>query len=340
MCCDESWKGGNCPPQRSVGAQAIFFQCFLRIERELVDSVYVKAIFPFLCADLELTPCWSIATAEGEALSKAESEIPSTNDLSISQQVRYAMRKVAHAVVAITVSSPQISELRTSADATKGASTLLQAGMLASSFNTVSLDPDPIVSFNVRLPSRTYNAIVRAGEFEVSPLWSIHAAKAFESRQSNTNKTVLRSERLANERLFGFRCKWLKDKSVEVADHVIMVGKVVEVNDMPESKSPLSALVYSDGQYRLVTDSVIETLNRTKVELREKRARTKKEEKEKRAMKREERRKEALEEEEEKEEKFARMREERRKREREEREKMREERRAEKEEIDLLIASL
>ena len=299
-----------------------------------------KRIFCFKCAGLELTSYWLIATAEGEALPKEESEIPSTDDSSIAQQVRYAMRKVAHAVVAITVSDSQTSGLRTSTDASKGASASLQAGMLASSFNTVSLEPDPIVSFNVRLPSRTYDAIVRTGAFEVSPLWSIHAAKAFESGQSNTNKMLLRSERLTNERLFGFRCEWLKDKSMEVADHVIMLGKVVKVVDMPESKSPLSALVYSDGQYRLVTDSVLETLNKMKKELREKSARTKKEEKEKRAMKREERRKEALEEEKEKEERLTRKREEIRKRGREEREKMRDEKREEKEKLDLMIASL
>ncbi|MCJ1333791.1 hypothetical protein MMC10_010491 [Thelotrema lepadinum] len=258
------------------------------------------------------------------------------------------MRKVAHPVVAITVSNlPQTSEPTASTDAGEGTSPSLQAGMLASSFNTVSLDPDPIVSFNVRLPSRTYDAIVQTGKFEVSPIWNIHAAKAFESRQNNRNKMLPYLDRLTNGRLFGLKCEWLEQKSIEVADHVIIIGKVIEVVGMPENKSPLGALVYSDGQYRFATDSVVETLDRMKEEQIEQRARRKEEEKESRGRRREQRREEQLKREEEKDERLARLRDEKREREREEKQKakeerlqMRERKREEKERLDLLITSL
>ncbi|KAI4120224.1 MAG: hypothetical protein LQ347_007130, partial [Umbilicaria vellea] len=55
------------------------------------------------------------------------------------------------------------------------------AGMLVSSFNTITLSPDPYISFNIKLPSRTYAAISSHGRFHLHALnvTGIWLAQAF-----------------------------------------------------------------------------------------------------------------------------------------------------------------
>ncbi|KAJ5781759.1 uncharacterized protein N7518_010242 [Penicillium psychrosexuale] len=81
---------------------------------------------------------------------------PPTPSTSISDQVRLLMRRVPYPVAIITATDPSGSENITSF-----------RGMTVSSFSTVTLTPDPVISFNVRRPSETLNALLASRRFLV-----------------------------------------------------------------------------------------------------------------------------------------------------------------------------
>lgn len=66
------------------------------------------------------------------------------------------MRRVPYPVAIITATDP-----------TGSADTSSFRGMTVSSFNTVTLSPTPIISFNVRRPSETLTALLASGRFLV-----------------------------------------------------------------------------------------------------------------------------------------------------------------------------
>ncbi|KAN0068806.1 oxidoreductase [Elaphomyces granulatus] len=73
----------------------------------------------------------------------------------LADQVRVLMRRVPHPVAIIT-----------SSDSTTTGDRAFR-GMTVSSFNTVTLYPEPVVSFNVKTPSETLNALQSSGRFLV-----------------------------------------------------------------------------------------------------------------------------------------------------------------------------
>ncbi|KAJ5961631.1 hypothetical protein N7501_006572 [Penicillium viridicatum] len=81
---------------------------------------------------------------------------PPTLSTSISDQVRLLMRRVPYPVAIITATDPSGPEDTTSF-----------RGMTVSSFSTVTLTPHPVISFNVRRPSETLNALLASGRFLV-----------------------------------------------------------------------------------------------------------------------------------------------------------------------------
>ncbi|KAJ5898982.1 hypothetical protein N7495_003726 [Penicillium taxi] len=66
------------------------------------------------------------------------------------------MRQVPYPVAIITATDPTGAQDTTSF-----------RGMTVSSFNTVTLTPNPVISFNVRRPSETLNALLASGRFLV-----------------------------------------------------------------------------------------------------------------------------------------------------------------------------
>ncbi|KAK2808099.1 hypothetical protein FQN50_005017 [Emmonsiellopsis sp. PD_5] len=94
-----------------------------------------------------------------------ESPAPSTTTTStstsshpteISNNVRLLMRHVPHPVAIITSTDPRAPSPTTAF-----------RGMTVSSFNSVALYPEAVVSFNVKLPSETFNAIRTSSRFLV-----------------------------------------------------------------------------------------------------------------------------------------------------------------------------
>lgn len=132
-----------------------------------------------------------------------------------------------------------------------------KSSLLVSSFNTVTLHPRPLVSFNIKLPSRTYEAIKSSESFTASALYSVHAARHYsqywQKRAPWRTQKPIADEYdgyLLRSRVWGMRCRWLQEKSVEVGDHMIMVGEVVEYETPLAMREDKNALVYMDGQYR------------------------------------------------------------------------------------------
>ncbi|RDW94195.1 flavin reductase family protein [Aspergillus mulundensis] len=89
---------------------------------------------------------------------------------SLSTQVRLLMRRAPYPVAIITSTDPNppTASPPPTPTATPSSSYTSQfRGMTVSSFNTVTLTPQPVISFNVRRPSETLHALLSSGRFLV-----------------------------------------------------------------------------------------------------------------------------------------------------------------------------
>ncbi|KAI1805378.1 flavin reductase like domain-containing protein [Daldinia bambusicola] len=90
----------------------------------------------------------------------------------LSQPMRSLMRQIPHPVVVITTleNAHSIADLR---DRSKDqAPPPVPRAMTVSSFTSLSIDPVPRVTFNVSLPSTTYQALMKCGRFNAHILSS------------------------------------------------------------------------------------------------------------------------------------------------------------------------
>ncbi|KAJ5224548.1 FMN-binding split barrel-like protein [Penicillium citrinum] len=105
----------------------------------------------------------------------------STSTPSISESVRLLMRRVPYPVAIITATDPSAPS-----------DTTAFRGMTVSSFSTVTLTPHPVISFNVRRPSETLNALLSSGRFLVH-LLAPSPATATLARDFSKGNTTLAS---------------------------------------------------------------------------------------------------------------------------------------------------
>ncbi|KAF2787299.1 hypothetical protein K505DRAFT_188691, partial [Melanomma pulvis-pyrius CBS 109.77] len=185
-----------------------------------------------------------------EEITKQEKQEPQSPD-DLQRSVRHLMRHVTSSVAIITAAyvDPE---------------TKLQVplGIAVSSLNTVTLDP-PTISFNVRHPSRTLDAIRDAnGRFRVHFLDSRPAAasiadsftrgnhqQAFLERHQNAVEIALPMSpsppRILDPAVVtALECE--VSHEFTVADHIIVVAKVSSVHSQASMKNTLS---YLQGQY-------------------------------------------------------------------------------------------
>jgi flavin reductase (DIM6/NTAB) family NADH-FMN oxidoreductase RutF len=162
----------------------------------------------------------------------------------LNEAVRAAMRKVPYPVAVVTANGSD-----------KGL-----AGLTVSSFNTVTIEPYPIVSFNVKLPSSTYDAIVAKKFFRVSVVWDPATAIWFSSHRSRIGGESSGGHQplilLEKGTAFRLHCRWLQEKSVEVGDHMIIVGQVMAcrtISDWPGNG--YQPVAYGMGRYHMQWDS-------------------------------------------------------------------------------------
>ena len=126
------------------------------------------------------------------------------------------MRDIPHPIFVVTPFPPQISN---------------SSGLLVSSFNTVTLRPRPHVSFNIKIPSSTYNAILASGQFAVYPVSDLATYLLYASKEVvNTTQETRKSQVAAlRKSLWYLRCKRSRNHCTTVFDHEIMVGEVVSI---------------------------------------------------------------------------------------------------------------
>ncbi|EER45412.1 putative oxidoreductase [Histoplasma capsulatum H143] len=96
------------------------------------------------------------------------------------------MRRVPHPVAIITSTDPRSPTAQTAF-----------RGMTVSSFNTVTLYPETIVSFNVKLPSETFNAIDASSRFLVHLLAPTNTTARLARDFSQGNAKIMRADESA-----------------------------------------------------------------------------------------------------------------------------------------------
>ena len=193
------------------------------------------------------------------------SDSPAT-DVPLGQQVRKIMRHVAHPVgIATSLSTAR----------------RVPVGATISSFNTVSLEPDTVVSIHLKLPSSTYEAIQDSGGFNLHILREgrrgAFLADLFTKGNSDAAFQLLRQDLdyvpgqtssststsfpkltgksnnlLDNPVLSILECQSKDDLTVRVGDVAVVFGSVKAVHDYDRASPPESGnrcLIYVDGTY-------------------------------------------------------------------------------------------
>lgn len=149
-----------------------------------------------------------------------------------------------------------------------------------SSFTTVTFEPEVIVSFNLKLPSATFDAIQSSKRFDVNILKSNEGAAETASRfarghaaSSVGNAPIAATSDVRRRReefsqvtpplragendirslvSFCIQCTYMPEKTVQIGDHVVIFATVRKVPDKGYS-GPLNnddmCLAYIDGRY-------------------------------------------------------------------------------------------
>ena len=131
-------------------------------------------------------------------------------------------------------------------------------GLLVSSFNSVTISPIPYISFNVKVPSSTFDAIQSSKHFMASIIDNSATAQAFAKTATDGNK--LGGEMLEQDGklkdghggVVWMKCKWAEEQKLEVADHVVLIGEVLEAGEYQNRGIVNHAMVYWQGNYRKV----------------------------------------------------------------------------------------
>lgn len=171
----------------------------------------------------------------------------------LSDRVRRLMRPVPHALTVITAFQP-------GKDPEKEPQ---PRGLLVSSFNTVTLSPRPYVTFNIKLPSSTWDAIKASRHFTASGIDNSETATAFTIGQTDIGDRdtkggwardwISKDGRLRDHRVayWWMKCRCTTTQSLLVEDHLIAVGEVLEAGEYWTGRTRIleSPLLYANGGY-------------------------------------------------------------------------------------------
>ncbi|KIW65060.1 hypothetical protein PV04_07346 [Phialophora macrospora] len=190
----------------------------------------------------------------------------------LSDGVRKIMRHVPHPVAIVTSTDVSISP--------EGAPVAWR-GATVSSFNTVTLRPTPIVSFNITKRSSTYEAIKSSGHFNVHLLPCSSGTSSIARRFSRGNASSPFHDEDGSLASFAvkqhmnapapshlgpqigrkspiikttpqavLRCNNIAHKTVEIGDHVVVFGEVAEkVDELHQIEEASVLLYYVNGKY-------------------------------------------------------------------------------------------
>ncbi|KAL8871606.1 MAG: hypothetical protein Q9174_002596 [Haloplaca sp. 1 TL-2023] len=137
-------------------------------------------------------------------------------------------------------------------------------GLLVSSFNTITLDPIPHVSFNLKLPSSTYDEMLKDGIFTASAIKEVDIARDFlkDKQDPEYEPALIRNTsrdahgRLAQQKggIWWMKCRMVENKCVRVGDHVVVIGEVMDARRYPDrndgGRVRGEPLIYSQGKFK------------------------------------------------------------------------------------------
>lgn len=202
-------------------------------------------------------------------ISDVTTDVTVSEQLPLSDRLRKLMRGIPHSVVVVT-STALSSDHRTHP---------AYKGMTVSSFTTLSMEPSPIITFNIRQPSQTLTAISKSKQFLIHILSATESgariADAFTKgntigsdlfrnpaflvlntwRKDGTDHSLDPPLLAAQGITKVLKCELLEEKGlIEVGDHVLVLGKVLSIIRPPTEhnaymRKPLG-LCYAHGAYR------------------------------------------------------------------------------------------
>ncbi|KAF2201325.1 hypothetical protein GQ43DRAFT_440709 [Delitschia confertaspora ATCC 74209] len=220
---------------------------------------------PITSTPVDLLTSSSRARTSNTPLSKthpSESPLPS--------RMRALMRHVPHPTIVITAVLRDHKTLKSTPQA-----------MCASSFNTITIAPVPTIAFNIKLPSRTWDAITsNSGHFRIHILKNSEkgamiadaftrgdAAAGFktlgpivktEPEELEMHKEFSRVPRIEDDAVMTvLDCKLVKE--MRVRDHVITVSEVESIHWDGEGGD---TLMYVDGAFKQIGKTVWDRLVR------------------------------------------------------------------------------
>ncbi|KAF7897054.1 hypothetical protein EAF00_005282 [Botryotinia globosa] len=207
---------------------------------------------------------------------EAPTKPPKLNQLALD--VRQVMRHVPHSVVILA--TPNLHPK-------SGESSIAAAAMTLSSFTTLTLSPEPIITFNIKRPSRTLDALKAlypAGSASSSAIdnpdrwFHIHILECNTSGAQLANhfsrggpmlpedhKLLYSPGAIADVTARGirktFHCEILRNHEtsgfIDVGDHTLVFGKVMrigfrkEVEKVKGKKKEWRGLCYMQGKYQM-----------------------------------------------------------------------------------------
>ncbi|KAF5873402.1 putative flavin reductase like domain-containing protein [Botrytis fragariae] len=207
---------------------------------------------------------------------EAPNKSPELNQLALD--VRQVMRHVPHSVVILT--TPNIHP-------NSGEPSIAAAAMTLSSFTTLTLSPEPIITFNIKRPSRTLDALkalypIGSGSSSAKDnperWFHIHLLEANTSGAQLANhfsrggpmlpedrKLVYSPGAVSNVTTKGirqtFQCEILRNHEnsgfIDVGDHTLVFGKMMKIgfgeqaDKVKGRKKEWRGLCYMQGQYQI-----------------------------------------------------------------------------------------
>ncbi|KAH0356713.1 hypothetical protein KCU81_g415, partial [Aureobasidium melanogenum] len=199
---------------------------------------------------------------------------PKKKPLTKQEVYKSIMRSVPSSVVVLTTSvSPSTSDME------------LFRGMTVSSLTSVTLEPEPIISFSIRGPSRTLDCITAGRPFAVNFL-STHSVGAriadiFSKPHDNPSQPFHAVQNLNLAKIWAkdgdpappvisgkdiparFTCELLPGKSLEVGDHTVIFARVTNVYRTQrlinlQHSGHVTFLAYAQAGYRFLAPESIE----------------------------------------------------------------------------------
>lgn len=190
--------------------------------------------------------------ARAGVMLRGASDKPSKDVAQLGEDVRVALRPLSHPVVLVASQAHQNeSKDGVTADSPGKAKVskhiAVCRGVTVSSFNTVTLQGDPIVSFNLKIPSRSWDAIAETGSLRIHLLSATPTGAAIadaftkpwkhpydgflEVKKTGASVIAHHSENppliYHKEGVIAqIRAKLMPEKCVEVGDHIIVVARI------------------------------------------------------------------------------------------------------------------